>query len=196
VAVLTAVLLAAHLLLRRATPVALVAVAGVGVVLALQVAVIGENASSRVWHVPTDVSQLQQDFAEREGRTMQFADLKPLQNKVTRSGDTARLQAQWESFLPGSMYHPAGVEAVNNYTGMGFLPFTRNFCMEYDGLTKKCGYRNLWRVGGPGQPPLADLMKLDTVVVQPDLAQGVTPGEGWTEVSRSDRALVLRRTGE
>lgn len=192
VAALTVVALAVHLVLRRTALVSLVAIGGVGLVLALQVSVFGENASSRVWHVPSDVSALQDTFADREGRVMQFADLKPLQNK----GQIARLERQWDTYLPGSMYHPAGVEAVNNYTGMGFLPFTRTFCMEYDGLTQACGYRNLWKVGGSGQPALADLMKLDTIVVQPTLAEGVTPGEGWTQESADDRVIVLRHEGE
>lgn len=192
VAVLTVVALAAHLVVRRTALVALVAIGGVGAVLALQVGIFGENASSRLWHVPSDVSALQDTFADREGRVMQFADLKPLQNK----GQVRKLEQQWDTYLPGSMYHPAGVEAVNNYTGMGFLPFTRTFCMEYDGLTQACGYRNLWKVGGSGQPALADLMKLDTIVVQPSLAKGVVPGEGWTEESADERAVVLRRDGE
>ena len=191
VAALTLVALAAHLLLRRTALVALVAMGGVGVVLALQVSVFGENASSRVWHVPSDVAGLQQTFADREGRTMQFADLKPLQNR----GEIARLERQWDTFLPGSMYQPAGVEAVNNYTGMGFVPFLRTFCMEYDGLTQPCGYRNLWKAAGPGMPPLADLMKLDTIVVQDAIADGVQPGEGWSEASSDERAIVLRHDG-
>ncbi|WP_210650473.1 YfhO family protein [Nocardioides sp. SYSU D00065] len=192
VAALTVVALAVHLVLRRTALVSLVAVGGVGAVLALQVGVFGENASSRVWHVPSDVSALQETFADREGRVMQFADLKPLQNK----GQIRRLEGQWDTYLPGSMYHPAGVEAVNNYTGMGFVPFTRTFCMEYDGLTQPCGYRNLWRAGGPGQPPLADLMKLDTLVVQPALAEGVAPGEGWSVATSDDDAVVLTRDEE
>ena len=192
VAALTVVALTAHLVVRRTALVSLVAIGGVGAVLALQVGVFGENASSRLWHVPSDVSALQADFSDYDGRVMQFADLKPLQNK----GQVRKLEQQWDTFLPGSMYHPAGVEAVNNYTGMGFLPFTRNFCMEYDGLTQACGYRNLWKVGGSGQPAVADLMKLDTIVVQPSLAKGVTPGEGWTEQSSDGRAIVLRHDGE
>lgn len=197
VAVLTVVALAAHLVLRRTALVSLVAIGGVGLVLALQVSVFGENASSRVWHVPSDVSALQDTFGDREGRVMQFADLKPLQIRASKKGgQIAKLERQWDTFLPGSMYHPAGVEAVNNYTGMGFLPFTRTFCMEYDGLTQACGYRNLWKVGGSGQPALADLMKLDTIVVQPTLAQGVTPGEDWVEESADDRVIVLRHEGE
>ena len=197
VAVLTVVALAVHLVVRRTALVSLVAIGGIGLVLALQVSVFGENASSRVWHVPSDVSALQDTFGDREGRVMQFADLKPLQARVSRDGgQIARLERQWDTYLPGSMYHPAGVEAVNNYTGMGFLPFTRTFCMEYDGLTQACGYRNLWKVGGSGQPALADLMKLDTIVVQPTLAQGVVPGEGWVEESADDRVIVLRHDGE
>lgn len=192
VAVLTVVALLAHLALRRTALVSLVAIGGVGLVLALQVSVFGENASSRVWHVPSDVSALQDTFADREGRVMQFADLKPLQKK----GQIDKLERQWDTFLPGTMYAPAGVEAVNNYTGMGFLPFTRTFCMEYDGLTQACGYRNLWKVGGSGQPALADLMKLDTIVVQPTLAEGVTSGEGWVQESADDRVIVLRHEGE
>ena len=82
VAALTVVALAAHLVVRRTALVSLVAIGGVGLVLALQVSIIGENASSRVWHVPSDVSALQDTFADREGRVMQFADLKPLQNKA------------------------------------------------------------------------------------------------------------------
>lgn len=189
---LSAVLLAAHLVLRRDLAVAAVAIAGVGAVLTLQVAVFDENASSRVWHVPSDVSLLQERFADREGRVMQFADLKPLQNK----GQIAKLEQAWQHFLPGSMYHPAGVEAVNSYTGMGFLPFTRYFCMEYDGLTQPCGYSNLWRVQGGDRGSAADLMKLETVVVQPKLAEGVTPGEGWVEQSSSKDVIVLVREGE
>ena len=68
--------------------------------------------------------------------------------------------------------------------------------MEYDGLTQSCGYQNLWKVGGSGQPAIADLMKLDTIVVQPKLAKGVTPGEGWTEQSADDQVVVLRHEGE
>lgn len=191
-AALTVLLLAAHLVLRRPVVVAAVALAGVGGVVGLQVGVFGENASSRVWHVPSDVSALQATFADREGRTMQFADLKPLQNK----GQIAKLEKQWDTFLPGSMYHPAGVDAVNNYTGMGFLPFTKNFCMEYDGLTQVCGYRNLWRPVGGGQPLLPDLMKLETIVVQPKLAEGTDPGPGWSVASQDERAIVLTRDDE
>lgn len=191
-AVLTALAIAAHLLVRRGTAVAAVAVAGVGAVLVLQVAVFGENASSRVWHVPSDVSALQERFADREGRTMQFADLKPLQDK----GRIGKLEDAWDHYLPGSMYQPAHVDAVNSYTGMGFLPFTRFFCMEYDGLTQPCGYRHLWRAQGGGVPPMADLMKLDTVVVQPELARGVEPTEGWTEVSRDRDVVVLEHQGD
>ena len=55
---------------------------GTGAVLGLQVHAFGENASSRYWHLPHDVAAIQERFGDREGRVMQFADLKPLQNEA------------------------------------------------------------------------------------------------------------------
>jgi hypothetical protein len=190
VAVGTAAVVFLHLS-RRATGalLALVLVGGTGVTLAAQSAVIGENKSSRVWHVPSDVSALQETFAGYEGRTMQFADLKPLQNR----GQVDKLERQWDAYLPGSMYQVAGVEAVNNYTGLGLRAFGSRFCMEYDGLSRRCGYEELWPERDNGLPPLADQMKLDTVVVQPRLAEGITPPAGWTTAVEKGNVLVYTR---
>ena len=186
---LTAVVLVLH---RRRVPTAVLAaalLAGSALTLAGQAAVFGENASSRVWHFPNDVSALQERFADRNGRVLQFADLAPLQ----RPGHDKQLRAAWKHYLAGSMYHVAGVEAVNNYTGMGFLRFTRRLCMNYDGLTRACGYRQIWQPVSPGGPPLADLMKLDTVVAQPKLTVGVTPAPGWKVVDT--QPAVVEHTG-
>jgi hypothetical protein len=120
---------------------------------------------------------------------MQFADLKPLQLQHR----TQELERAWDYYLPGSMYQVAGVEAVNSYTGMGFRVFGDRFCMEYDGLTQPCGYRNLWKSAPPGDESLADLMKIDTVVVQPEMTVGVETPPGWTVDSQSDAAVVLTR---
>ena len=155
----------------------------------MQAFVFGENASSRVWHFPHDVSTLQQRFADRDDGTMvQFADLRSRQ----KPGRDAKLRESWQSFLAGSMYHVAGVDAVNNYTGMGFLPFTKRLCMDYDGLTKQCGYQRIWEPAEKGGPPLADLMKLETIVVQKSMASQVTPPDGWTAEEGGD-AVVFRR---
>ncbi len=164
-------------------------VVGSGLVLVAQAAVFGENASSRLWHLPSDVSALQQRFGDRDGLVLQFSDARDLQT----ARKDKRLRAFWDDFLPGSMYHVAGVEAVNNYTGMGYRPFTDRLCMAYDGFTKPCGYRRVWQPLAPGQPSLADLMKVQTVVVEPDLAVGVTPAKGY-RVTSSAAAITVERT--
>src|SRR5690606_37695059 len=113
---------------------------------------------------------------------------------LQNSGNEERLNRFYEHVLPGSMYHVAGVEAVNNYTGMGFLPFTQQFCMEYDGMTWRCGYPQVWRAPGPSYLPMADLMKLDTVVVQNQQIGRTKPAEGWEQTSRNKLVTVYERT--
>jgi hypothetical protein len=175
---------------RSTAVLAALCILGTGVVLTAQVSVFGENKSSRVWHLPRDVAQLQAQFADRDGLVLQFADLKPLQDR----GQIQKLEGSWNDFLPGSMYQVADVKAVNNYTGMGFRPFSKRLCMAYEGLTKSCGYRNVWKPAAPGQPPLIDVMKVDTIVVQTKLTPGVTPDPEWQVVSQSRRVTVLERT--
>jgi hypothetical protein len=191
--VLVLVLVAAVLLWTRwrekaTAGLAALCILGTGLVLGLQVHAFGENASSRFWHLPRDVPAMQERFADRDGRVMQFADLKPLQQRHPRE-----LQRAWNSFLPGSMYQVAGVDAVNAYTGMGMRVFNQHFCMEYDGLTQPCGYRNLWKTSAVAGVPVADLMKIDTVVVQPELTVGVPTPEGWTVAEQNDAVVVLTR---
>ena len=186
--VLTAALLVLHLRGLTATWLAVLLLAGGTGVLATQAVVFGENSGSRLWHFPHDVSTLRADFAERDGRVIQFADLAGRQKEQK----DARLRASWRSFLAGSMYHPAGVDAVNNYTGLGYLPFNRRLCMAYDGLTRPCGYRQLLQPVAPSGVPMVDLMKVETIVVQASLTRGVAPPTGWSE-SREGEAVVLRR---
>jgi hypothetical protein len=76
---------------------------------------------------------------------------------------------------------------------MGFLPFTQALCMSYDGLAKPCGYRRVWRPVAPGEPPLAELLGLDTVVAQTAMTEGVRPADGWRVDSANRRAVVLVR---
>lgn len=192
----TAALVGVHLALRSASQgraaaaLACVMVLGVGAVLGLQVKIFGENEGSRGWYVPRDVDRVRADHASLEGRVMHFVNLKPLQNE----GRVDELRASWRDVLPGSMYHVAGVEAVNNYTGMGFRPFSERLCMEYDGMTWRCGFPALWSSAGVGDLTLADMMKLDTVVVHHRQARGVDVPDGWVPVDRTPRVRVLERT--
>jgi hypothetical protein len=193
-AVLSLALLAAHRFFTTSTVLlAAVLVGGTAVVLGLQAKVYHENAGARIYHIPTDVAALQQRFGDLDGRVMQFADFRKAQKKAQKTGDDRALRAAWKNFLPGSMYHVAGVDAVNNYTGMGFRPFEKRLCLHYEGFTTPCGYRHVWKPVVKGQPPLADLLKLQTVVAQPKQTVGVTPPSNWTYAEHGDR-IVLTRT--
>lgn len=191
---LALVALAVHRLAPARLGAALLAgvlVLGTGATTALQVRVFGENASSRVWHMPTDVAGLQARFADwGPGTVVQIADLRGVQER----GSDERLRAQWSDYLAGSMFHVAGVDAVNNYTGMGLETFTSSLCMNYDGLARACGYERLWQPVGEDGATLADQLKLSTVVTQPQIARGRTTDAGWTrDRSVDSRAVVLRR---
>lgn len=181
------------LLMRRGlreVALAVLLVGGTGGVLAAQVAAFGENSSSRPWAFPHDVSQLQQRFGAYDGRVMQFASFPRRQ-----PDDGQKLARNWDVFLAGSMYQVADVDAVNNYTGMGHVRFSHRLCLSYEGYTGKCGYRNVWKPAQKGEPALVDLMKLDTLVVQPKLAARVTPNRGWsTDVA--GKAQIIRRDGD
>lgn len=193
--VLTAALVVLTRVRRQSTVVlAGLLVAGSCAVLAGQMVVFKENASSRPWYFPSDVSTLEERFGDREGLVLQLADLKALQTP----GRQNQLRRSWDHYLAGSMYHVAGVEAVNNYSGMGLERFTQRLCMSYDGLVRGCGYRTVWQPVTEDGPPLVDLMKIDTVVVQPDLVSGDVPPDGWVVASESsvDEPLVLSREDE
>ncbi|MGA8249070.1 MAG: hypothetical protein WB797_19340, partial [Nocardioides sp.] len=193
-ALLVAVLTALALLAWRTGPARTLAlgcvlIVGTGLGVALQLKTFGENKSSRVWHAPSNVAALQSHFAGRKGLVMQFSDFTELQRTSVR-----RLEKQWQYYLPGSLYDVAGVDAVNHYTGMGMVRFERSLCMKYDGFTRPCGYPSLWRSPEGDLPPLADLMKVDTVVVDPGMAGRVKVPAGWREVSSPPEVLVYQRT--
>jgi hypothetical protein len=192
VVVLTALaLLAARAGALRTTALAAVLIVGTGLTVTLQLKSFGENKGSRGWHTPSDVAALKQQFDDRQGTVMQFSNFKDLQHVRTRG----QLAAKWRWFLPGSLYDVTDVEAVNHYTGMGLVRFERSLCMSYDGFTRPCGYRAIFSSPEPALPPLADLMKVDTIVVDPKQARaaGTSPPAGWTQVAGTPQVRVYRR---
>ncbi len=193
VAVLTALaLLAARLGSLRTIALAGVFIVGTGLGVTLQMKAFGENKSSRVWHAPSDVAAMKSRFDSRSGTVMQFSDFTDLQHQKTLK----QLTAKWQYFLPGSLYDVTDVDAVNHYTGMGLVRFERSLCMSYDGFTRPCGYRSIFAPPAPSLPPLADLMKVDTIVVGPKQARAahLTPPSGWTQVTSNAQVQVYRRT--
>ncbi len=190
-ALLTLVVVAPHL--WRPLPHRVLAgtlLAGTTVVLLGQSLEYEENVNLRDWPVATDVSTLEARFGHLDGRVLQMAELSRFQDAEQTRG----LGPADERFLPGSMYQVAGVEAVNNYSGMGFKPLQRFLCMHYEGSTDPCGFEKLWTPLTPDGATLADLMKLDTILVQSDQALGFRPPAGWTATPNGE-TLLLERTG-
>ena len=137
-------------------------------------------------YFPPSVTQARAQFEHRyEGRTLQIGD--PAREKA-RPG-----QPVWHDLLPGSLFQVAGVESLNSYTGMGFGPFAQQLCMTYNGSTCPRAYQALWTVPPGAKAPLADLLALDTVVVQRKTLDHPTVPPGWRVTERDARIVVLQR---
>jgi hypothetical protein len=193
VVVLTALaLLAARLGPLRTVAMAAVFIVGVGLTVTLQLKTFGENKSSRGWHTPSNVAAMRHRFDDRQGTVMQFSNFTDLQHP----GWLHLLTKKWQYFLPGSLYDVTDVQSVNHYTGMGLVKFQRSLCMSYDGFTRPCGYQGIFSPPLPSLPPLADLMKVETIVVGPQQARAahVSSQPGWTQVTKNRQVLVYRRT--
>lgn len=185
---LTACVVYAIRQLGRRGPTPLVAVAGVGTLLVLtaQVHAFPENRSAGNWTFPHDLPSLEQRFDSYTGTTVQFADLARVRERLDAKGSSV-----WRNFLGGSLYHAVGVDSVNTYSGVGLEAFTNRLCMSYEGSTCERGYRNLWKPVVPGQPDLAELMKVDSVVVDRSVVAAVNPPPGWHDTERTEHVVLL-----
>jgi hypothetical protein len=189
VATLTAVLVFAWLRwpTRPAAPAVLLA--GCVAVLAFQVAVFPRNTNLNDYRFPTSVTATGAALVPRyPGTVLEVAN----NGAVVHSADPARLSAD---LMFGNMLRAVGVQAVNSYYGMGFKAFTDALCIEFNGSVCPDALRRAWEPPAPGAPPLADLIRLDTVVVQnglPGVAEVPLPS-GWRVAERTATVTVLRR---
>ncbi len=191
VAVLTGALVYAIRGFQRRGPALVLAVlqAGTLLVLLLQVQVFPENDSAGEWDFPHSRPQLSERFASRyTGTVIQFADLNAIQHKLDKPGR----RSLWRNFLGGSMFHAIGVDSVNTYSGVGLEAFTDRLCMDFKGDTCEQGYRNLWNPVGPGQSNLAELMKIDTVVLDRSLVAPIKTPPGWRATVQTQQVVVLQ----
>ncbi|MBA2698681.1 MAG: hypothetical protein H0U61_07905 [Nocardioidaceae bacterium] len=176
------------LLRTRVSVVPLVAVvqAGTLLVLGFQLTLFPENASAGRWGFPSDVSKMETRFSDYTGTTLQLADLGQVRSRVAKEGPKG-----WASLLGGSMYHAVGVDSVNTYSGVGLKAFTRALCMDYKGGTCPAAYDKLYKPTADGRPSLAELMKLETLVVQQGIFDKVEPAPGWSIGRQTKQAVVL-----
>ncbi|WP_199440715.1 hypothetical protein [Umezawaea beigongshangensis] len=164
---------------------------GTALVLLLQTSVFSGNFNVNPYYFPHSVQELRANVDERyRGTTMQFASL-PL--AAAHQGGLSP-DGAWRDVLFGSAYRPAGVNSVQAYTGMGFRDFSETFCMTFIGESCPAGYRNLWSPRDAAGTTLADMMRLDTVVVQRGMVDDPQPEPGWAVRERDDDVTVLTRT--
>ncbi|TLW93836.1 hypothetical protein FFT09_10800 [Saccharomonospora piscinae] len=164
--------------------------AGTAAVLGYQLAAFPANTDVSQLNYPHSVSELRTTFADRyPGEVMQVADMATAERTLGLHPDGA-----WRYFLFGNVYAAAGVESLVSYTGLGFRDFVDTFCLTNSGSTS-CpeAWDALWRPTGYGGAPLADLLRVETVVVQNALVPDATAGPGWRITERDDVVTVLRR---
>jgi hypothetical protein len=172
---------------RPAMPVVLLA--GCVTVLLFQIAAFPRNHNLNDYRFPTSITDTSAALVPRyPGTVLEVAN----NGAVVQSADPAAVSSQ---VMFGNMLQAVGVHAVNSYYGMGFKVFTDELCMEFNGSVCPDALRRAWRSPAPGAPPLADLLRLDTVVVQnglPGVAAVPLP-PGWHVADRTSVVTVLRR---
>lgn len=189
--VLVAVLVAAlvWVIWTRLNRLAAVAVAQVGTLLVLlfQINAIPENLSSGNWDFPASVPVLQERYASYTGTTIQFADINIVRDHADKRGSSV-----WGGLAAGSLYHVAGVDSINTYSGVGLQDFTKRLCMDFKGDTRPCGYQHLFAATGRERPSLAELLKVQTVVVQQGFLPKLVVPPGWQVAKRTSQVVVLQ----
>ena len=161
---------------------------GTAITFALQVFWFLGYHGATPYYFPTSAAQARAGFEHRyTGQVMQVADTNII-------GPPDQPREAWRDLLPGNLYQLAGVDTLSSYTGMGFRPFSDATCMRYAGQTCPQIYPFLWQVTPGTGVPLADLLRLDTVVVQRKLIDAPSVPAGWRVSERNDRVTVIQRT--
>lgn len=118
------------------------------------------NYNVTPWKFPRQVAFLEEHFGDRyPGTTFVIAD----RENIDENDPTG----QWGDVLFGSLYQPAGVEAVNNYAGISFNSFVDALCINYyGGVACPDGVDRLLAESPDTGRSWLDAMRIDTVVVQ------------------------------
>jgi hypothetical protein len=116
----------------------------------------------------------------------------PYQGTVAQIGDVM-MQPQ-QGLLFGNGYAAAGVPSLMSYTGIGYVKFNKALCMSHRETCRE-GYDRLFEPV-QGDLSLADLTRVETVVVQRRLVDAPVPRPGWRIESKDDMNTVLRREKE
>lgn len=137
-------------------------------------------------HFPTSPQQMRENFAGRyEGRVLQIADA------TLNAPEPGR--EVWRDVVVGNAFLLSDVDSIGSYTGIGFRELSDALCLRYDGSSCPGAYDALWQRPRGTDAPLADLLLLDTVVVQHAIVPQPAVARGWHLAERNSRVSVLRR---
>ncbi|TQF74842.1 hypothetical protein FK531_01820 [Rhodococcus spelaei] len=173
VAALLAALLVAYR--RGGLPTAaVVAVVGTAAVLFMQASSFPASATDGGKSYPAyDLNRIAAGTADYRGTVLQIAALENTSSEDMRRGE----------ILFGNLPRAAGIQSVASYTGMGFVDFAKELCMDYRGATCRDAFDRVWRPADASTPaPLIDVMGVSTLVLQRSLlpeAAAAEPPPGW-----------------
>ncbi|MFI9508699.1 hypothetical protein [Nocardia sp. NPDC052566] len=105
-------------------------------------------------------SEMTAAFPDFDGVTLQLAD------RVLVRPEDKNLAGAYGSIAIGSYAKNLGLDYVNGYTPVGHAAFSALLCMAWDGSTCPDAYRRTFAVEPSTGATIADLMKLDRVVLQ------------------------------
>jgi hypothetical protein len=188
---------------RAGRPVSRLLIGGTVVVLGFQAMAFPANQNVTDWHPQHDVASMTKHFGTLyQGNTLMVGD--PL-----TEADRLGRRRVWHDLPGGSLLQVAGVTSLNNYTGVSYRAYMRHLCMSYYGGTCQSLYTHLWKRDTDSPAQLADLLRLQTVVVQtqqhvldalkPPKARAKKPTKplavpaGWSVKALDDHTLVLNR---
>lgn len=148
------------------------------------------NESVRDYHVPSSASLLEARFADRyPGNVVQIAAFD------TVPASERRPDGAYRDLAFGSLYAVANVDAMSTYSGIGFTTHDDALCLRFDGSMCAAAWDRLWQPAAGHDVPLADLLRVDTVVVQRALidTSAASAPPGWTLGEIDDTVTVWHR---
>lgn len=166
-------------------------VMAVGMVAALvpQLALAAVNLNVANYQLPTSKDALQARFARySDGLVVDVYSVDQLMRDTPAA-------TRWNDLLVGNMPSVAGVSSVNSYTGIGFTKFDDALCITYNGGTCPEAWDGLWQTPAKADRPLADLLRVQHVVVANGYAKAGPVPDGWRESRRTELVTAYERIG-
>jgi hypothetical protein len=145
------------------------------------------NGNVAEYNLPQSRSDLVDRFEGRyEGVTVQVADFMAKPDWLTPDRG-------WRDLMVGNMFSVAGVESVNAYSGIGYTAIDAALCLQYNGGTCPNAWSSLWQRPAGSDRVLADLMNVQTVILERDFVNDADTPPGWSITDRTSYVTVFSR---